>query len=338
MVTGKARVGAASRQVTREYHERQRTMSNEAFYKLACAVMLVVTAICFPVASQEEEREIEVLKSYLDNQENFEKKVRAFDKMHIALARGLFTKAKTLEQQEKNEEAYAAAEEAQHHINLVKSAYEMGLATFADSAVLHNYYGEFLYDYLGEQSGAVTHWQRAIQLDENFGRAHCNYGMYALHNGMFSTGFESMKTALRLEPDNPDFLFNMVQVYFAHSLNLMQAEQMDRLKIYKEAMKMSEKAARLAPDDFDVLRDYALNFFLAEEYAAKAEWKSAAKAWQTARGKARTKDETFNTWLNEARVHKENKDSKKALECLNRAEEVWPGSPVVKQLIEDFKK
>jgi len=313
-------------------------MSIKVFYKITCALVIIGLWISFPVASAENNRELEILKGALDNQKNFEKKARAFDKLHLALARALYEKAKTLEKQDKKDEAYAAAEDAQHHIDLVKSAYEMGLATFENSAVLHNYYGEFLYDYLGEQDGAVTHWQRAIQLDDKMGRAHCNYGMYALHNGMYSIGFDSMKTALRLEPNNPDFLYNMVQVYFAHSLYLMQSEKMERSKIYKDAMKMSEKAAQLAPEDFDVLRDYALNFFLATEYDVKTDWKEAVKAWRNAREKARTKAEVFNTWLNEARVHKENGDNNKALECLGKAQEIWPQSPVVQQLIADFKK
>ena len=216
-------------------------MSIKVFCTITGVLIIISLWISCPVASAENNREIETLKAALDDQNNFEKKVRAFDKLHLAVARALYEKAKTLEQQNKKDEAYAAAEEAQHHIDLVKSAYEMGLEAFENSAVLHNYYGEFLYDYLGEQHDALTHWQRAIQLDNNLGRAHCNYGMYALHNGMYSTGFESMKTALRLEPNNPDFLYNMVQVYFAHSLYLMQSEKMERPQIYKEAMKMSEK-------------------------------------------------------------------------------------------------
>ena len=162
--------------------------------------------------------------------------------------------------------------------------------------------------------------------------------MYALHSGMYSSGFESMDIAVRLEPDNPDYLYNMVQAYFAHSLYLMQARKMTREKIFSEAMKMSKKAADILPDDFEVLRDYALNFFLGEEYGVKVNWKDAAKAWQAARTKARTDAERFNTWLNEARVYKNSGDSKKTMECLNAAQAIWPDSPVVQQLIKDLKR
>ena len=294
----------------------------------------------FIVVSQAEETgsELDVLKDSLGNQEIFENKIHTFDKMHMAIAKGLYVKAKSFEKEKKVSEAYQAAEEAQRHIDLVQQAYEMGLNVFSNSAVLHNFYGEFVYDFLGNPHEAATHWKQALQLDNSCARAHCNFGMYALHNGMYATGFESLETALRLEPDNPNFLYNMVQVYFAHSLYLMQSHHYTREKIYKDAMEMSKRAARFLPEDFQVLRDYALNFFLGEEYGVKVKWKDAVQAWQDARSRARTKAEIFNTWLNEARVHKQNGDSKKSIECLNKAQAIWPESPVVKQLIEDFKE
>lgn len=282
--------------------------------------------------------ELEVLKAFLGDKAQFEKKVRTFDKLHMMIARSLYAKAQSLEKQGEKDAAYAAAQESERHINLVQSAYDMGLGNFSDSAVMHNYYGEFIYDCLGDSHRAAQHWKKAIQHDPNLARAHCNFGMYALHSGMYSTGFESMDIALRLEPDNPDYLYNMVQAYFAHSLHLMQARKMSRDKIFTEAIKMSEKAADILPDDFEVLRDYALNFFLGEEYGVKVNWKDAAKAWQEARTKARTDAERFNTWLNEARVYKNSGDSKKTMECLDAAKAIWPDSPVVQQLIKDLKR
>lgn len=299
---------------------------------------MIVCSIIAVSHADEPDRELELLKKYLGDSEQFENKVYTFDKLHMAIARGLFQKAQTYEKAQKAQEAYKAAEEAQYHIDLVKQAYEMGLNTFADSAVLHTYYGEFIYDNLGDVHGAAKRWKRALQLDDNCARAHCNFGMYALHNGMYSSGFKSLETALRLEPDNPNFLYNMVQVYFAHSLYLMQSREYSREKIYKDAMKMSKRAAHLLPEDFEVLRDYALNFFLGEEYGVEVNWKDAARAWQEVRKITRTQAETFNAWLNEARVYKNYGDKRKALECLNEAQSIWPESPVVKRLIQDFKE
>ena len=301
-------------------------------------VYILIFFLCFNSYADDTGDELNVLKQYLGDRESFEKKVYTFDKLHMAIARGLFKNAQTYEKAGKTEEAYEAAEAAQHHISLVKQAYALGLDTFGDSALLHNYYGEFLYDTLGEANKAATYWKQALQMDSSCARAQGNYGMYALHNGMYATGFDSMEKALRLEPDNPNFLYNMVQVYFTYSLYLMESRKFTREKIFKDAMKMSKRAARLLPEDFDVCRDYALNFFLGEEYGVNVKWKDAAQAWRDARRSARTKAETFNTWLNEARVHKRNEDEKKAVECLNKAQAIWPESPVVKQLIEDFKE
>jgi len=307
-----------------------------------CTINTLLFVICQALSAASDKATpadgLAILQPFLTNQELFEQKIRAFDKLHVGLARASYVKARSLEQEGKQTEAKAASEEEQNYLKLVKAAYEMGLAHFDNSALLHNFYGELIHDFFGQVSEAAQHWKRATQLDPEFARAHCNFGMYAFHNGMYSIGLDSMDTALRLEPDNPDFLYNMTQVYLVHSLQIMQIRKWDSTRTYNEAMKMSEKAARLLPEDYEVLRDYALNFFRGEDFNVHVNWKDAAKAWQTVRLKARTDAEIFNAWLNEARVHKSNNDKKQAMKCLDSAQAVWPDSPVVKQLIEDFRE
>ena len=282
--------------------------------------------------------ELDVLREDLDDQKRFERRARAFEKLHVVIARGYYLQARQLEEKGETEGALAASQKAQHHLQTAKKAYDMGLATFDRSAVLHNYYGELVHDFFGRPNEAAQHWRRAVQVDSGLARAHGNLGMYAMHNGMYAMGMTSMDRALELEPNNPDFLFNMAQVYLAHFPHIMQVRKWDRAKVYREAMKLSARATRFAPTDFDVLRDYALNYFVGEEFGVNVKWRNAARAWAEARKHARTDAERFNAWLNEARVHNRNNDKRRARECLERARAIWPDSPIVQQLIDDFRE
>ncbi len=312
-----------------------------------CAVilMLLYAASIFADSADTQSRtlppdapeEFEVLREALHDQATFERQMRVFDRLHIGIARALYIKAREHEEAGEAEEALAASAQAQHHLQLVKEAYDMGLARFGRSAVLHNYYGELLHDFLARPNEAAQYWRRAVQLDPKLARAHGNFGMYAMHNGMYGMGLDSMDRALELEPNNPDLLFNMTQVYLAHFPQIMQHRKWDRPRVYREAMKLSARAARLAPHAFDVVRDYALNYFLAEDFGAPVKWRDAARAWEKAREAANTDAERFNTWLNEARVHIRNNDSRRAQACLEQARAIWPDSPLVEQLLEDFK-
>ncbi len=220
----------------------------------------------------------------------------------------------------------------------MKEVYDLGLEHFDNSPVLHNFYGELIHDYFGRANEASKHWNRAVQLDSNHGRAHNNLGMYYCHVGMYAMGVNNLDASLELEPNNPDFLFNMAQVYLTHFHQIMQIRKWSSEKVYQEAMKISERAAHNASDDFEVLRDYALNYFLCENFDVKVDWRKAARAWQAARPHAHTNAERFNTWLNEARAHLRNNDRDRANACLESARAIWPDSPVVKQLLEDFKE
>ena len=285
-----------------------------------------------------EESPVRLLKQYLNDQSEFERKARAFDKLHIAIARSHYLEARVLEDQGDAEGAVNASAMAQKNLQWVKEAYDLGLAHFDNSPMLHNFYGELIHDYFGRANEASKHWNRAVQLDSKCARAHNNLGMYYCHAGMYAMGVNSLDESLKLEPNNPDFLFNMTQVYLTHFPQIMQIRKWPRDKVYQEAMKISERAIRYAPDDFQLLRDYALNYFLGESFDVKVDWRKAARAWQAARPHAHTDAERFNTWLNEARVHLRNDDRNRANACLDSARAIWPDSPVVKRLLEDFKE
>ena len=120
------------------------------------------------------------------------------------------------------------------------------------------------------------------------------------------------------------FLFNLTQFYLNHAPQIGELRGWKKEKVYKEAMKLSKKAASLSPEDFSLQKDYALNFFTAANFGVEADWKSSAKAWEAAREIADNDTDLFLTWLNEARAWIKAEENERAIPCLKEAITLHP--------------
>ena len=188
-------------------------------------------------------------------------------------------------------------------------------------------------DERGEQDAAVTLWKEALTLDEQLASAHNNLGIHYMHIGSYDTGLDHLDRAIALEKDNPDFCFNLAQMYLLYPQELERREGWKLEKIYREAMAYSKHAADLAKNDYDLLQDYAVNFFAASRFNVKADWNAAAQAWRAARAVARTTEERFYTWLNEGRVWIQAEKLDDARTCLKEALQIRPQSEVTRNLL-----
>ncbi len=277
------------------------------------------------------------LNEHLYDRETFERKVRALDKLYTIIAHMKMEEARSLKERGDAEGVRIALGEAGRHLAEVKEAYVLGLAHFGESALLHTFYGELLHDHLGQEHEAVKHWEEAVRLDKAYGRAQNNLGMYYLHVGRYDEGLVCMDAALAAEPGNPDWWFNMVQVYLTNFTQIMKIRGWDRAKVYEEAMRMSERALALSPSDYQLLYDHALNHFLADRFGVPPDWERAARAWQEAVKRAHNDSQRFECTLNEARVHLRAGNSGPARVCLEQARALAPDSPVVRQLLNELK-
>lgn len=277
------------------------------------------------------------LEAFLDNEAVFLEKARTFDRLHTRLADLLLARATALQKEGGTGEGDALVEDARKNLAMARQAYELGLRRYPDNPSLQNYLGELLYDRFDEPQRAVELWLKAVALDASHGRAHNNLGIHFFHVGTYGEGLKHLDAALALEPDNPDYLFNMAQMYLVHWPNLMTLRQWTAAETYAEAMRVSEKAAALAPKDFELARDHALNFFAAERMNAKPDWKKAAKAWTAARAAARNDDEVFNAWMNEGRVWLRAQNGKEAERCFLAASALRPQSRLAQGLLTDAR-
>lgn len=220
-----------------------------------------------------------------------------------------------------------------HRMDLLKAQWKWILARYPNDARANNYYGEFLFDYDGDENAGIQHWMTAVELDDTCSPAHNNLGIHYFHTGRYAQGLKHLQRALELEEHNPDYLYNMAQMYLIHFDTLEQLLETPRVKLYEHAMEMSREAAELAPDDFEILQDYAVNFYAAENFGLTADWREAAAAWQRALPHARTEDERFYVLLNEGRAWMRSSEPRNAVKPLEDALAMNADNDIAKQLL-----
>jgi len=296
--------------------------------------MLTVTALCWPLhqAAAQSEAEKARVESLLGDEAAAAGKIRAYDRLHQALADMAGKRAGLFGKEGNKEGSKKEIERANAELLLARQAYESALQRYPGQAVLHNYYGELLFDRFDEQEKGVAEWRKAIELDPRQSRAFNNLGIYLCHQGQYVDGLDNLDKALLLEPENPDYLYNIAQIYLAHWAKIMSIKKWTADELFKAAMKASEASARFAPTEYDLVSDYALNFFVAEQLGVTPDWEAAASAWGAARKLARNPEEEFNTWLNEGRVWYRADKPDKTEKCCDEALKIRPGSMVAEEL------
>lgn len=278
------------------------------------------------------------LEPFYEKQTEFVQALRDWGKAQIDAAEAELDEAKELMRARKQDEARKKKDSAVEKTKLVRQAYEFGLKKYSNDARLTNAYGELLYDQFGENAGALRAWNLAISLDAKYALPYNNLGLDQCHTGQYETGLTNLEKALELDPKNPDFMFNIAQIYLINFPQVEKIKKWKPKKIYDRAMKLSKDAADLDPTDYQLAEDYAVNFFAAENFKIEPDWELAAQAWQRARPLAGKPDRVFFTWLNEARCWNRAGKNDLALPCVQEALKIVPDSAPAKQMLENFSK
>ncbi len=284
---------------------------------------------------------LQSLQPVWENEEALTEAVRAFDRANNAKIEALVKQlppsgpaVPTAPQQLSAD----AKEQAQALGKQVREAYELAIGAYPNNARLHNFYGELLYDHYDDVAGALKEWHTALSLDDKLSAVHNNLALHNFHFGEYKTGLHHLDLAIKYDKNNPDYLYNISNLYLVHSPQIAGIRNWDQARVYKEAMKYSKKAAKAAPDDYDIVQDYAVNFFAADNYKIAADWKEAASAWQHARETARNEEEQFYCWLNEGRVWLRAKQPEKAVPCLEEALRLRPDSAPARELLDKARQ
>lgn len=278
--------------------------------------------------------ELAKLTELVGDEDLLVKAAREVDRREVAMYEWDMELAGEHAQQGEATLAREKADRAQRRIEFLNRVYQMVLGQYPRNARALTYYGELAYDYFNREGQGVSLWEEALDIDKDIGAAHNNLGIHYSHIGVYDRALRHFGEALRLEPDNADFLFNVAQIYLIHFPELQRRYDMNKKEVYREAMKLSRRAAKNAPLEYDILQDYAVNFFAGKDFDVSVNWRDAADAWTATRGRARNATERFYTWLNEARASLRGEYYDRANVCLKEALALYPESDVVKRLQE----
>lgn len=224
-------------------------------------------------------------------------------------------------------------EQIQKRTANMQAVWDYVLSEYPNNVRALNYFGEFWYDYGGDSNKAITYWKRSAALDSATGFADNNLGLHYFHTGQYKFGHNYLEKALESDETNPDFLFNMAQMYLTYFVQLEEILKIDRKRLFREAMKYSKDAAKYAPDDLEIVQDYAVNFFAGANLGVDADWKAAARAWVDVRALVTNREQRFYTLLNEGRCWTREKDSARALERYEQALALRPESVIAQELV-----
>jgi len=217
---------------------------------------------------------------------------------------------------------------------LIRQAYELGLDRYPNNARLHNYLGELLYDNFGELDAALQAWHKAITLDKELSQPHNNLGIHYMRFGEYKRALEYLDRAIALDPKHPDYLYNMAQFYLMHRPQTIEIRGWKPEKVFAEAMKHSKDAMQLAPDEYEYVSNYAINFFKADEFGVEPNWSESAKAWAEARNLVHEEPRIVYTLMMEARAWLRAGENSKAVVALERVLELNPHSGPAQNLLE----
>lgn len=289
-------------------------------------------------ASAAESPELAPLRALMDDEEKALKALRDFDLAQQRLSQWDMDLAEDLAEKGDEKLADDKAMQASARIAKVRQAYELFLGRYPRNPYAMNYYGEIMFDYFDDEAAALQRWQSAAAMQEDFGAPRNNLALYYAHTGNYQLAFQYMDEALKLEKNNPDYLFNAAQMYLIHFPQVAEMKGWDKKKVYDTAMDMSRRAAEALPDDYQLAADYAVNFFAAENFELTPDWRKAAEAWVKARAAAIEPNDVFYTWLNEARVLVQAEVWDKAEIAVNEALKIRPDSDAAHAVLQKAKE
>lgn len=277
------------------------------------------------------------LLEILDDEEKAIDALRRYDLTQQALLEWDMALAIRLRDEGDMTAATAKWEEGKARLERMRSAYETFLERYPENARAQNYFGELLYDRFGDEVEAIRRWKLAEGLDKKLPMPLNNLAIHYCHAGDYDQGLDYLERTLKLDPKNPDFLFNAVQIYLTNTPQVMERKKWDEKRLFNESMKLSKRATEIDPEDYSLAQDYAVNFFASERFSVEVDWKDAADAWARARPLARTQDEIFFTWLNEARASVRAGLDARAKACAAEALQIHPDSTAAKQMLTELE-
>jgi tetratricopeptide (TPR) repeat protein len=216
----------------------------------------------------------------------------------------------------------------------IEKAYAGFLEKHPKNAEAHNYFGNFLADAKHDERRAVGEWETAATLDPGLADAHNNLGTHYSHAGQVERGLDEYLKAIELDPNHPDYHFNLSQCLFLYRKESQEKLGLTLHGLFERVLLESRTARDLKPADFELAQDYAMVFFGGKPFGYSVDWAECRRAWEYCLDLELKPDQRLNVLLNLARVGVRQDDRAFAEARIEEALAIHPDSLSAKRLLE----
>jgi tetratricopeptide (TPR) repeat protein len=140
-------------------------------------------------------------------------------------------------------------------------------------------FGSFLNE-TRDESGAVTQWERALEIDPTNPAAWNNLANHYGHRGPVKKAFEYYERAIELDPGEATYLQNLATTTYLFRKDAREHYGITEQEVFDRALELYRRAMALDPENFPLATDYAQTFYgirpLRTEEALHA-WNQALK-------------------------------------------------------------
>ncbi len=179
----------------------------------------------------------------------------------------------------------------------VKKSYETFLQLHPKHAKARLAYGSFLND-IQDDGAAVTHWEKARELDPSNPAAWNNLANHYGHRGPIKKAFEYYDKAIELNPKEAVYLQNLATTVYLFRDDAMGHYHITEDQVFAKALDLYRQALKLDPKNFPLATDLAQSYYGIKPLRTK----EALEAWEYAAKVANDNIEREGVYLHMARV------------------------------------
>lgn len=180
---------------------------------------------------------------------------------------------------ERHSEAAALLEGLEGRISGVEGTYESFLVANPGHVRGMISFGNFLED-IGKADEACAWWSRAVMLSRGNPDLLNNLANYYGHNGEASRAIRLYEEAVRMNPTESVYHFNLGNMYYLFRNETTQIHGWDLDQVFRESLNQFRMARDLEPNNFEYATAYAETFYGVNFLKQRIAWEEALEAWQ----------------------------------------------------------
>ena len=236
----------------------------------------------------------------------------------------------------KKEEAERIRKEIYKIALSIAQLYEDFLKKYPYSKEALNYLGLVYYDDLARPDLAKKCWEKAVEIDPNFSPALNNLATYYSHFGKHIESIETLKKAIRINPNVAVYHFNLFSCYILFRYKVQEKYGWSLPEVFNNAIREAEKARELDPRNFQYAKNLAEVYYMAHYFKVDPDWEKVLKEWDYCLSLAKTPAQKSIVYLNIGRINSYLNRKEKARLAFEKANELFPSSSA-RYLLEKLK-